>query len=276
MGNLRACFAVALLALAACGEDHAKVDASIIIQDSPPIDSKVFMDAPPSMYDLSCLGANPPTTAADPITIGGTTQTLTMNGAMPLAMVAVDVFRSSSATAIASVTSDNAGAFMTGNIATGGTPVDGYVRGAKATFRTTYLYPPTVVATSLPGVPVILISNALFDALSAQIAPQDDANNGALLVLVTDCTVPQPSPIEGATLSVQQGGSDVGTVFDLGGLAPQAAGTFFVFNVPDGATQVTASYNSMMFPTRTVVAHKKPMGMNTEATLTVVAVRPGG
>jgi hypothetical protein len=104
---------------------------------------------------------------------------------------------------------------------------------------------------------------------------QDDTANGALTVAVTDCSLTNPMPIDGATLKVQQGGQDVGTVFDLGALAAQAAGTFFVFNVPDGPTQLIVSFDNMTFPTRTVVAHKKPMGMNTEGTLTATIVRPG-
>jgi hypothetical protein len=276
MGNLRACFAIASLALVACGSDNSKVDASIIIQDTQMPDMKIFQDAPPPMYDLTCLGSAAPTTAMNPITIAGTTTTLSMSGAMAVPDVDVDVFRSSSPTAVASVMSDSTGAYMTGNISTGGTPLAGYVRAMEPTYRTTYLYPPTVVAASLTDVPVVMISNSLFEQLTGIIqVAQDDMNNGAMIVLVTDCAVPMPAPIDGATVKVQQNGADVGTIFDLGALAAQAAGTFFVFNVPDGTTQIQVSYDGMMFPMRTVVAHKKPMGMNTEGTMTATAVRPG-
>src|SRR5262245_64688298 len=109
MGNLRSCFAVALLALAACGSNNEKVDAPIIVIDAPP-DAKVWMDAPPGpMYDLSCLGGTPPTTAADPITIGGSTQSLSMGGAMAVANVDVAVFKNGVTNALATVTSDAAG-----------------------------------------------------------------------------------------------------------------------------------------------------------------------
>jgi hypothetical protein len=278
MGNLRACFAVALLALAACGSDHAKVDASIVIIDSPTPDAKVWMDAPPGPnYDLTCLGSAAPTTAADPITVAGQTATLTMSGTSPVPMVDVAVFKTGTANALASVTSDGGGVFTTGNIATGGVPIDGYVRGMEPTYRSSYIYPPSVVDMSLTGVPVLLVSNQAFGFL-ANLAgvTQDDDNNGVLLVQVGDCTTPMTQPIDGATVQVQQNGTDVGTIFDLGALAAQAAGTFFVFNVPDGATQVLVSFNSMNFPTHTVAVHKKPtMGANPEATVTVLAARPG-
>jgi hypothetical protein len=276
MGNLRACSAVALLALAACGSDHSKVDASIQIMDAKEIDAKIWEDAPPPMYDLTCYGVNPPTTAADPITISGSTQELGMNGTQPVPLVVVEVFKNGTVNPVATVTSDAQGAFMTGNIATGGTPLDGYIRAAKISYRTTYLYPPTVVAASLTGVPAILLSNTLFGQLDgfANGGSQDDTNNGVLFFAVTDCSL-TPTPITEATVKVQQNGTDVGTIFDLGQLAPQAAGTYVVFNVPDGPTQILATYNSMAFPTRTVVAHKKPNGLNSEGTVTFTTVRPG-
>jgi len=265
-----------MLALAACGSDRAQPDASIKIIDSPMPDAKVWEDAPPSMYDFSCLGMSQPTTATDPVTVAGTTQTITQQGTAAVPMVTVEMFKTGTLNPIATTVSDAAGAFMTGNITTGGTPIDGFVRAAKATFRTTYLYPPSLVTTSLTGVPVLLVSNQAFDLISTMFAQvtQDDANNGALVVVVTDCSA-TPTPIDGATLKVQQNGTDVGTIFDLGALLAQAAGTFFVFNVPDGPTQVLVSAEGHDFPVRTVVAHKKPNGQGAEGTMTVTQVRPG-
>ena len=83
MGNLRACFVIASLALAAaCGSDHATPDASIKIIDAAPPDMKIWQDAPPGPdYDLTCYGGTAPTTATDPITVAGSTQALSMGGA---------------------------------------------------------------------------------------------------------------------------------------------------------------------------------------------------
>jgi hypothetical protein len=270
MGNLRACFAVAMLALAACGSNEAKPDALIIIPDAA-IDAKVWMDAPPPTADLTCLNAAAPTTAPANITISGSTSTLSMGGGMALADADIDVFAVGNATALASVTSDSTGAFMTGNIATGGTPINGYVRSMATGYRSTYTYPGTVVAASLTGVPVIHVTGQTFTLLE-QFAgvQQDDTENGALIVLALDCA---GDPLDGATVAVQQSNADVGTVFDLGALAPQAAGTFFAFNVPDGDTQVKVSFNGMAFPTRTVTAYQAP-GKGGEGTVTNVQVTP--
>lgn len=281
MGNLRACFAVAMLALAACGEDHAKTDASIVLIDSPSPDAKVFNDAPAPVYDLSCLNGTPPTTAADPITLSGTTQTFGSGGGSPLENVVVDVFKNGNNTSLATDTSDSTGAFATGNIATGGTPIDGYVRAVTPvpqngmpTHRTTYMYPPSVVTTSLTDVPVIIISNATFD-MFGPIATQDDTVNGAILFVVTDCNNTDQTLIAEANATVEQNGTQAGTVFGLGAFIPQLAGTFIALNVPDGEAQIKASYNSMNFPTRTVRAFKKPAGQDQAGTLTFTAVRPG-
>jgi hypothetical protein len=278
MGNLRACFAVALLALAACGSDGAKVDAGIKLIDAAMPDSKVWNDAPPGPdYDLTCLNAAPPTTGADPITIAGTTQSFSMSGAEVVGGAAVDLFKKTSSTAIATTTSDmTTGAFTSGNLVTGGTPLDGYIRAGKATFRTTYMYPPTVVPASLTDVPVLMIPNSLFSQIEIATGAQDDTMNGAMLIAVTDCNLADQTLVGEAVVKVQQGGADVGAMFGLGAFDPSLAGTFIVGNVPDGETQILVTYEGTAWPTRTVRAFKAPMGQDAEGTLTFTAIRPGG
>jgi hypothetical protein len=281
MGNLRDCFVIASLALAAaCGSDHAAADASIKIIDAPMPDSKVFEDAPPATYDLTCLNNPAPTTAADPITVAGSTIELSQNGtAIP--MVAVAFFKTGTATALATVTSDSTGAFATGNIATGTTPINGYVRAVapldgmgNPVYRSTYLYPPSVVAMSLSDVPVPLLSVATFNQIAGIGGGQNDTANGALFFAVTDCNVASQTLVAEATVKVQQSGTDVGTVVSLGSFIPQLAGTFVALDVPDGPATILATYNGMAFPAQTVAAFKKPNGTGTVGTVTVTVVRP--
>jgi hypothetical protein len=272
---MKSCFIVATLALAACGSDKAKPDAPIVVIDSPTADSPPPVDAPPDApaYDFSCFGQPNPTTADATITVAGTTETLTMSGVMTLANVDVQIFKSGVNTALDTQTSDANGNFTSGTIVTGGMPFDGYIKGTLATYRTSYLYPPSPPTMSLTGVPVALFSTQIFGQLAAFAqVQQDDTANGAMFLTVTDCA---NMPIQGATLSVQQGGQDVGTQFDLGALSSQAAGIVVVFNVPDGATDLSATYGGMTFPVHTVLSHKKPNGMNTVGTVTLTAIRPG-
>src|ERR1700689_1537858 len=83
MGNLRVCFVVAL-ATTACGGGSAKSpDAAVKLIDAEPGDSKGFMDAPPPMFDFSCMGNTAPTTATATITVMGTVEEASINGITP-------------------------------------------------------------------------------------------------------------------------------------------------------------------------------------------------
>ena len=257
---------------AACGSDNKNnIDAHIVVPDSKPLDAaKVFEDAPPPSYDFTCFGKPPATTATDPITIAGTTSVLTQNGLTATDAVSVAFFKTGTVTALATVTSAGGGLFASGNITTNGTPIDAYIRASIAQARTTYLYPPNPAKQSLANVPVPIVTDTTFGLVKAFAnATQDDANDGALLLILSDCA---QTPINGATVSVKQGSADVGTQFDLATLSPMAAGTVFVFGVPDGATTVTAKYGTMTFPVRTVVAHKMADGA---ASITTTEVLPG-
>ena len=260
---------------AACGgNNNTTVDAHVVVPDAKPIDApKVFLDAPPVTYDFTCFGANAPTTATDPATISGNGGELGTGGLTNTDGIAISIYKTGVATALKTTVTAGGGLFTSGALVTGGTPIDWYIVGSIAQNRTTYLYPPNLLTKDITMVPVPLVSDTLFGFLEqgAQVN-QDDTNNGLLLVVVSDCML---KPITGATLKVQQAGVDKGTQFDLGALSAMAAGTFAVFNVPDGATQVSASYNGMDFPARTVMAHKKPGNVNAEGTITSTAIAPG-
>jgi hypothetical protein len=275
MGNLR--FAAAILFVAACGNDHAQtVDAAV---DSKMIDAKVWMDAPPPTYDLSCYGMQPGTTVAAMITLTGTVGELSQAGISGLGGKPVTAYKVGStapaASAVSSVVAGSEGEFTLGPITTNGDAIQ-FVKAQDTgtTYRTTYLYPPNPIRASFDGLPVPMIDQGTVDQL-AIIGDQDDSVNGLIFIAVNDCSTTMPAAIDGASVSVKQNNQDVGTVFDVGQFIPEAAGTFIVLNVPDGDTQVSASYNGMNFPTHTVRAYKKPNGPNAMGTVTVTAIPPG-
>ncbi len=285
MGNKKAIFAVGTTALTAlgtfvaCGSDKAKPDAPV--QHDAPIDSKPIDAAPDaSPYDFTCYGGSGATTAADPVKIGGTTESFGMSGATPVGSAGVEIYKIGTAAPVDSLQSGSDGTFTSADITTGGVPLDGFIRASHDTFRISYMYPPNPIAATVAGVPVPMISEALFGMLSLLGIQQNDTNNGVLLATVTDCA---NMPINGATLKVQQSGSDVGDQHDLGQVNSAAAGIIIVANVPDGATEVSATFGSMTFPTHTVVAHKHEAlgsgaGSGSNAlvgTLTLTTVRPG-
>src|ERR1700690_4344326 len=111
MGNLRACFALAA-GLAACGNDHATVDAPKLIDAA--IDAKVYLDAgiDASLYDFSCLTNSQPTTAPDSLTYAGTADAISLNGLAAQAGVVLNAYLVSAPTvSIANTTSAVDGSF---------------------------------------------------------------------------------------------------------------------------------------------------------------------
>ena len=263
--------------VAACGSNNTKTpDAMIIVPDAP-ADAKVFMDAPPPMYDFSCLGNTGPATAPATITASGKTQELSMGGSQVIGGATVTAHKGNML--LGTATSDaTTGDFMM-TLATGGTPIDGYLESLKVMtmggtlYRTTFLYPPAPLAADTSNIPVLMVSTSTWSTLEGiASATQDDTANGAFFLIVTDCGTSQ---INGATVSVKHGGNSVGTVFDVGQLSSMAAGIFIVFNVPDGSADVTVSYMSTTYPTKTLTAHKKNNTDIRNGSVTLTQVRPG-
>ena len=190
-------------------------------------------------------------------------------GLVGVADADVSLFKMGAGAAVATGKSAaSTGAFSFASVNTAGQPYPGYIRGAKTAYRSTYLFPPNAMAASVTNLPLIMVSDALFGLVGSS---QDDTVNGAVFAIVFDCKY---TLIDGATLEVKQGGTAVGTVTDLGTLTSQAAGLWIASNVPDGATQITASYNGMQFPVHTVTAYKKA-NAGAPGTITATTVVPG-
>ncbi|MCW5802270.1 MAG: hypothetical protein KIT31_07775 [Deltaproteobacteria bacterium] len=224
------------------------------------------------------MGTPDPTTANDPITAAGSTQEITMNGPVAKGNVAIDIFKAGVANALSSVVSDGNGDFVSGALATGGQAFNGFIQGIALNgqgqpdpaYRATFVFPPTPLQTNITNVPVLMVSAQLFGQLQIVTGPQNDAANGALFVAITDCAgTPVP-----ASLSVKRGENEVGTQFDLSLLSPQAAGLFFVMNVPAGDVDVGASFDNKTFRTHTVTSFKNENGREAGA-ITTTVVRPG-
>jgi hypothetical protein len=279
MGKLSLC--AAFVMLAACGSDNEKKpDAKVVIPDAP-IDSKVFNDAPvdaPPNYDFSCLGSGAGTVASS-VTVSGTTETINsgLNGLMPVGSVQVDTCPSSSLTCptggtgarLDRVTSDaTAGTFTTGNLTTGGTALDAYLKATKTGYRTTYVYPPNPLAASIPstngGAPVFMLTPGQFSLITGFAGITPTAGDGTLVIAVVDC---QNNPVTGATITVKQGGTDVGMQVNN----PMAMGAVLQFNVPAdtaaGGTDIGVTYNTTTYPVHHITSFA-----DSDVT---TAVRPG-
>lgn len=276
MRAIRTCL-FAMLFAACGGGGEKKPDALIIIPDAAP-------DAPPDafepVFDFSCMGNAAPTTAAANVTLSGFAAEVVLSGMQPTIQAAhgakVD-FCDASSTECAgqdqldTVTTPASGCpqmgcpFTSDSLATGGTPLDIYVRVSKNNNLTSYIFPASPVTANVANVPAAMFSQALISLLPAAGITQDPTK-GILLVALTDCANAPISDTANITLSIKQNGMDVqGTMsIDAGMFSPQLAGTFVVFNVPAGpdamnpsaATEVGATYKGMAMRAHSVNVYR--------------------
>lgn len=233
------CLSVSLtaLVLAACGG-----------KDNP---------SSPATGPYRCIGNALPTTAPASITLTGTISANVTSPA-PLAGAAVVGFRTGSATKLDSATTDANGNFSL-TLATGGTPVDGYVRVAKSGYIDTYGYPPAPLAAS-GSQSALVITTSERNLVTGALGVTQTAGNGFMAVVVADC---DGAAVTGATLSAKQGASSVGDVH----AAPGTAGAFYVFNIPPGETVAGATVGSNTLRSHTITVRAD--------VLTLTGVTPG-
>jgi len=280
MGKLHACFIVAVGALAAaCGDDGGAATADAAVDSAP--DAKIFMDAPPPMFDLTCIGNSAPATADANITLSGFAQELEVN---PLTfaftqdpIVDADVKACDTAAcngpADGSTTTDNMGDWSIGPIATGGAPLADYLELTKTNVRTNLVFPHAPFVADQPMIPFLSFGTTLSGLIGQLYSDCADLNDPLLFVAVTDCANAPITDTANLAITIRQGGTPVAgaMVHDLSQLpmAPaQVAGLFLVCGVPaNDATEVGATYNGM-----TLLAHTvKTIADGTTST----QVRPG-
>ena len=273
MGNLRAQLSIALLALAACGEDAAKPDALIIIDaaiDAPPI------DAPPDApnYDFTCLGNTAPTTAIDPVTLSGTVSEVVLNGGSPSVQNASGVTleactgNCNGPNSLGTTTSAADGTFTTPALVTGSMPLDGYVIATKTGSQTTYIYPAAPLTMDTAGAPVLMLTSQVYNLIGFVPNITHTAGRAIVGTFVTDCA---NTPIPDAVVTVSRNGTELGETQSAGSFSAQGAGAFITTDVvPDGTdpeTVVGATYGGMTFRAHTV--------RTLANTITTTQIRPG-
>lgn len=228
-----------LLPLAACGggsgddtgdDDVQQIDARPAIDSGPAPDAAP--DAAPGAFD--CIGDPFPTTAPDPIAVGGLTNEINTNGQVALTNVVVTAYDASDAQ-LDQATSDGSAAYAL-SLATGGVPLDGYLTGTHANYKDTYVYPPQPLPNDQSNVPVLMVSNTVWAFLPILADATQDAQHGFVGVLVVDCF---GSPVPGASVTVT-GAATVryvsGTGVSQTATATDSSGIALAFNVPPGAS----------------------------------------
>jgi hypothetical protein len=266
MRTLHACAFVAASTFAvACGGGDAKPDAApIIIPDAAP-------DAPPppidaQQFDFTCMNNPAPTTAPATIVLSGTATDITLTNPpmqVPVAGATVKGFKGSPPVPVGTPTTTDAAGNWTLTLATGTTPLDGFVEASKSTpppnptptNRTARIYPPQPLVADQAMIPIPLFATDTF-AIIVQVSGQTQSDaNGTVALLILDCA---GTPVSGATISVKQNGTEVGSQQDAGQLQ---AGAWFVFDVPPGDAVVGATVQGMNLRSHTInVAAKTTSG----------------
>lgn len=239
--------------VAACGDDApAKIDAPIQVLDMaidapPDAPPDAAPDAPPAPANLTCLTTPiPTTTAAATVTMSGTSQTVGITGASPTngAVVTARLPDNMPATGVTPsnpVTTPANGNFSL-TIPTMGNAVDGHLLITATGLRNTLVYPPNPLVADQDMIPVLMFSQTTFGLLEQVGDAEEGTGNGTLALAIVDCA---QDPIEGAIVTVKQGGTAVGEVRyarpfmgfpapDPTAMSTDNTGTVFVFGVPGG------------------------------------------
>lgn len=189
--------------------------------------------------DFACLGDPLPTTAPDPITVSGLVRA---NFLTPAGLPDAQVVAFTAAAAELGLDSTDAGGQYSLSVATGGTPLNGYIRVTKVgatPYVPTYAYPAVPLAAN--AVQNMLVpTTGEIDLLEFTTGVTQQGGNGFIGIVVVDCA---GDPIQGATVSTSPAGTyryNVGTTPSPNATSTAADGVAYVFNVTAGDVIVNA------------------------------------
>ena len=201
---------------------------------------------------FECLGQALPTTAPATISVSGR---ITQNFLSPTALrgAYIFAFRTGATDTLAADTSDTPGNYDV-SFATGGTPVNGYIRVTDSTHITTYAYPAVPLATSdTQNVFMATPSEFSFLASAAGIAPV--AGDGFIGLVVTNCA---GAPLAGATVTSTPAGA---VLYNAAGVPSSSAkstaadGVAYIANLPAGNVTLQATASGHALRQHVVNAH---------------------
>jgi hypothetical protein len=274
--------------LVACGGGSEKPDAMIIIPPDAPPDAAP--DAFEPVFDLSCVGNSQPAAAAN-VTLSGNALEVVIAGMQPDVQPAhnatIDVCPASSVACPMNERLDQqitpmngcpttGCTFTSASLATGGSPLDVYVKASKGTNLTTYIYPAAPVTANVMNIPAAMFSPGIIQALQLIMVVTQDPTKGIMLVNFTDCAGMPINDDANTTISVKQGGTAVQGTTELqaGSFDPSLAGTTIVFNVPAGDDQTPSAITEVGGTYKTTALRAHNVRVYRNAT-TATQVRPG-
>ncbi|HPH69005.1 MAG TPA: hypothetical protein PLF40_24795 [Kofleriaceae bacterium] len=240
---------VASALIGACGSD-----AKTTIDAAPTVDSKVI-DAPVAIADAPANMSTCPVPGNVPamITISGTGRQVSGFSIGTAPDVTVEAFRGNSTTPETTTTTAADGKYSL-MFATNGMGVDGSIRGKKATFLDSYLYPGVKLYADVSSAPVLMLKQGDIDLIAqlsgaSPLAP----NTNFVGVAVQDC---MGNNVANAVITtvpatkVRYNGSN--GLPSNSGTKTSTDGVAFIFEAPAGTLQITATVNGMSYPVRSV------------------------
>jgi hypothetical protein len=237
---MRLSLCVALLTISSCGDNKVPAvfeDAAVEPDAGLPPRMDAAIDAPP---------------APAMITLTGVATERDLSGTVPVAGVTIAAFANANETNPLASTTTNAAGQFTLPILTGGVALDGFLKASKAGLKDTYLYPATFVDGDLFGIPIQMLSQGNYDALSTLTQGDQLPQNGLIALQVLGAPPPAGQPVGGATVESQPPASAyhyndaTGTPSSLA-TSTHTDGVAYMFNVPVGGVIVSAAKPGALF-----------------------------
>lgn len=199
---------------------------------------KVYLDAPPSVPAM--------------IALSGVAEKQEQSGSTPLAGIAIAIMKRGSDTPLATATTDAQGKYSV-MVATGGAPIDGYVKATKTGYVDTYAYPGAAWLADSTQADANMLDSTTYGLLVGFGGGSSD--KGVIALGVFDTAM---QPVAGAEVASTPA-SGVYKYSDAGGLptgtdATMADGHAFMFDVPDGDVTVKATKSGATFKPHALVA----------------------
>jgi len=182
------------------------------------------------------------------VVVSGIAQTVSGTSQVPLEGATIEAFNSAGGAALATTTSAADGAYSL-TLETGGTPLDGYLKGTSPGRLDTYLYPPRPLSVDQPNATMLIVNQATLNLLGTLGGVGQDASKGFVALIVQDSN---SVGVTGATVTITPAGTArvvyaVNSLPNQNATATDASGTVFIANTNVGEVTVDATMGSTEF-----------------------------
>lgn len=187
--------------------------------------------------------------AQSSVMISGIAQTVSGTSTAPLAGAAIEAFNAAGGAAITSTTSAADGTYML-TLTTGGTPLDGYLKGTSSGRLDTYLYPPRPLAADRTGATLLIINQQTLGLLGTLGGVTQDPAKGFVGLRVQDAA---GNAVAGATVTIMPVGTaeilyaGANMIPDQNATATSTSGFVFIANTNVGQVTVDATMGATAF-----------------------------